>query len=134
MGFSTKCSSKNEAYNKCRTNIYFVSSLDSFCLITSHLWSIVLSSSFYVYLQPVVTLCQDRIKCKFRVETAMFGEDPCPETNKYLDVTYKCRPSKYYTHIRQRVKDNLVVEKTSKSGILCKDSVWQLLNASLEWR
>ena len=45
--------------------------------------------------QPVLTLCQHRPKCKFRVDTDLFGDDPCPGTKKYLDVTYKCIPSKY---------------------------------------
>ncbi|XP_072019351.1 uncharacterized protein [Amphiura filiformis] len=50
-------------------------------------------------LEPVITLCNDKTRCKFRVDNDLFGEDPCPGTNKYLDVTYKCKPSVFQTTV-----------------------------------
>ena len=32
--------------------------------------------------------------CKVEASAEEFGQDPCPGTSKYLEVAYKCRPSK----------------------------------------
>ena len=44
--------------------------------------------------QIVLDQCQNRRHCRLLASTTVFGQDPCPSTNKYLEVTYKCRPSK----------------------------------------
>ncbi|XP_048400878.1 protein eva-1 homolog C isoform X2 [Stegostoma tigrinum] len=36
--------------------------------------------------------CQDQRSCQFSVNSRIFGLDPCPGTNKYLIVSYKCKP------------------------------------------
>ncbi|XP_072451184.1 protein eva-1 homolog C isoform X1 [Chiloscyllium punctatum] len=36
--------------------------------------------------------CQDLRSCQFSVNSRVFGPDPCPGTNKYLIVSYKCKP------------------------------------------
>ncbi|PIK53102.1 hypothetical protein BSL78_10021 [Apostichopus japonicus] len=46
-------------------------------------------------LQTLISNCQDEEMCTLRVTNEIFQEDPCPGTLKYLDVTYKCRPSEY---------------------------------------
>ncbi|KAM4664054.1 protein eva-1 homolog C-like isoform 2-T2 [Discoglossus pictus] len=42
--------------------------------------------------------CQDRRSCHFSVNSRIFGADPCPGTNKYLLVSYKCKPDNYKVH------------------------------------
>ncbi|GCB63484.1 hypothetical protein scyTo_0014630 [Scyliorhinus torazame] len=39
--------------------------------------------------------CQDQSSCQFSVNSRVFGLDPCPGTNKYLIVSFKCKPGKY---------------------------------------
>lgn len=46
-------------------------------------------------LQILISNCQNEEKCTLRVTNEVFGEDPCPGTHKYLDVTYKCRPNDF---------------------------------------
>ena len=41
-------------------------------------------------LQTVTTRCQGNQYCRFTASNAEFGSDPCPDTVKYLDVTYHC--------------------------------------------
>ncbi|XP_072361489.1 protein eva-1 homolog C isoform X1 [Scyliorhinus torazame] len=36
--------------------------------------------------------CQDQSSCQFSVNSRVFGLDPCPGTNKYLIVSFKCKP------------------------------------------
>ncbi|XP_038631520.1 protein eva-1 homolog C isoform X4 [Scyliorhinus canicula] len=36
--------------------------------------------------------CQDQSSCQFSVNSRIFGLDPCPGTNKYLIVSFKCKP------------------------------------------
>ncbi|KAM8952852.1 protein eva-1 homolog C-like [Pelodytes ibericus] len=43
-------------------------------------------------LQKLYDECQDRRSCHFVVNSRIFGSDPCPDTNKYLLVSYKCKP------------------------------------------
>ncbi|TRY88800.1 hypothetical protein DNTS_015016, partial [Danionella cerebrum] len=42
--------------------------------------------------QKVMSECQDLQECQIPVVSPMFGEDPCPETSKYIIVSYKCKP------------------------------------------
>uniref|UniRef100_F6RW25 SUEL-type lectin domain-containing protein n=2 Tax=Ciona intestinalis TaxID=7719 RepID=F6RW25_CIOIN len=42
-------------------------------------------------LAKTVTVCQDKRVCQLLVHPREFGKDPCPDTSKYLTVTYKCR-------------------------------------------
>ncbi|XP_038049283.1 protein eva-1 homolog C-like isoform X2 [Patiria miniata] len=46
--------------------------------------------------QVIENMCESRQFCKLRVSSDLFGGDPCPGTNKYLDVTYKCKPSVFH--------------------------------------
>uniref|UniRef100_A0A671Q7N2 SUEL-type lectin domain-containing protein n=1 Tax=Sinocyclocheilus anshuiensis TaxID=1608454 RepID=A0A671Q7N2_9TELE len=36
--------------------------------------------------------CQDRQECQIPVVSPVFGQDLCPETSKYIIVSYKCKP------------------------------------------
>ncbi|XP_033635009.1 protein eva-1 homolog C-like [Asterias rubens] len=45
--------------------------------------------------QIIQNMCESRQLCKISVSSDLFGGDPCPGTNKYLDVTYKCKPSTF---------------------------------------
>ena len=35
-------------------------------------------------------LCNGRQSCDLAAESALFGDDPCPGVNKYLEVQYSC--------------------------------------------
>uniref|UniRef100_UPI00398E4136 protein eva-1 homolog C n=1 Tax=Pristiophorus japonicus TaxID=55135 RepID=UPI00398E4136 len=39
--------------------------------------------------------CQDQRSCQFSVNSRVFGLDPCPGTNKYLIVSFKCKPDSH---------------------------------------
>ncbi|KAM4702216.1 protein eva-1 homolog C isoform 2-T2 [Discoglossus pictus] len=45
--------------------------------------------------QKVLDECQDLRSCQLLVNSRVFGPDPCPGTNKYLLVSYKCKPTEY---------------------------------------
>ncbi|XP_040279128.1 protein eva-1 homolog C isoform X2 [Bufo bufo] len=46
-------------------------------------------------LQKVLDECQNLRSCQLLVNSRVFGTDPCPGINKYLLVTYKCKPTEY---------------------------------------
>ncbi|KAJ8014798.1 hypothetical protein DPEC_G00019490 [Dallia pectoralis] len=50
-------------------------------------------------IQKVVAECQDKRSCHIPVISAVFGQDPCPFTSKYLLVSYKCRPEHHRTRL-----------------------------------
>lgn len=50
------------------------------------------SARIYLHLQKVLSECQDKQSCHIPVLSPVFGQDPCPLTNKYLLVSYKCQP------------------------------------------
>ncbi|KAM4695648.1 protein eva-1 homolog C-like [Rhinophrynus dorsalis] len=45
--------------------------------------------------QKLYDECQDQRSCQFSVNSRIFGSDPCPNTYKYLLVSYKCKPDNY---------------------------------------
>ncbi|XP_041846144.1 protein eva-1 homolog C isoform X2 [Melanotaenia boesemani] len=47
----------------------------------------------------VLSECQDQQSCHIPVLSPVFGQDPCPLTNKYLLVSYKCRPEHHRTRL-----------------------------------
>ncbi|KAM3867007.1 protein eva-1 homolog C [Diretmus argenteus] len=49
--------------------------------------------------EKVVSECQDRRSCYIPVISAVFGQDPCPRTSKYLLVSYKCKPEHHRTRL-----------------------------------
>lgn len=59
--------------------------------------SFALISFQYSLLQFVVEACQKKSHCKFTA-SARTNNDPCPETTKFVEVAYKCRPCKYIYH------------------------------------
>lgn len=48
----------------------------------------------YSLIQMVVEACQKKRTCKFLSSPKTFGGDPCPGHRKFIEVAYKCRPSK----------------------------------------
>ncbi|KAI6203245.1 hypothetical protein M3Y94_00534100 [Aphelenchoides besseyi] len=40
----------------------------------------------------IVELCRNKRKCRIHVRPSTFERDPCPDTSKYLQIAYKCRP------------------------------------------
>nr|XP_019934565.1 PREDICTED: protein eva-1 homolog C-like isoform X1 [Paralichthys olivaceus] len=52
-----------------------------------------------VAIDKVLSECQDRRSCHIPVFSAVFGQDPCPLTSKYLLVSYKCRPEHHRTRL-----------------------------------
>ncbi|XP_053315952.1 protein eva-1 homolog A isoform X2 [Spea bombifrons] len=57
------------------------------------------SCSTAASLQKMLDECQDRRICQILVNSRLFGSDPCPETSKYLVVSYKCRPNEYKSKV-----------------------------------
>lgn len=53
----------------------------------------------YALLQIVVEACQKKRHCKFLASSRTMNNDPCPETAKFIEIAYKCRPCKQITHI-----------------------------------
>uniref|UniRef100_A0A915HP47 SUEL-type lectin domain-containing protein n=1 Tax=Romanomermis culicivorax TaxID=13658 RepID=A0A915HP47_ROMCU len=43
----------------------------------------------------ILEKCHNKDECQFRVNPRFFGRDPCPSTKKYLQISYKCRPSEF---------------------------------------
>ncbi|VDD98054.1 unnamed protein product, partial [Enterobius vermicularis] len=39
--------------------------------------------------------CRNRRNCRFVVKSSFFDEDSCPGTSKYLQISYKCKPSMF---------------------------------------
>uniref|UniRef100_A0A673LXG1 SUEL-type lectin domain-containing protein n=1 Tax=Sinocyclocheilus rhinocerous TaxID=307959 RepID=A0A673LXG1_9TELE len=58
--------------------------------------SVAVVSAFYGRRVPspylLMSECQDRRECQIPVVSPVFGQDPCPETSKYIIVSYKCKP------------------------------------------
>uniref|UniRef100_A0A915CCU5 SUEL-type lectin domain-containing protein n=3 Tax=Parascaris univalens TaxID=6257 RepID=A0A915CCU5_PARUN len=40
----------------------------------------------------VLEQCRNKRKCKIVVKPSFFDRDPCPNTSKYLQISYKCKP------------------------------------------
>ncbi|KAM3721796.1 Protein eva-1 [Dirofilaria immitis] len=40
----------------------------------------------------ILEQCRNKRKCKIVVTPSFFGTDPCPDTSKYLQISYKCKP------------------------------------------
>ncbi|TRY84487.1 hypothetical protein DNTS_035835 [Danionella cerebrum] len=57
------------------------------------------SSDLSVPLQKMLYECEDRRSCQLLVNSRVFGNDPCPESSKYLEVRYKCRPNEYKSKV-----------------------------------
>ncbi|XP_076877057.1 LOW QUALITY PROTEIN: protein eva-1 homolog C [Brachyhypopomus gauderio] len=73
-------------------------------------------------IQKVMSECQDQRACQIPVVSPVFGEDPCPDTSKYIIVSYKCRP----VHHRSRT-----VCEDEKLRLSCKnDTVLAIYSAS----
>ncbi|XP_053547109.1 protein eva-1 homolog C-like [Bombina bombina] len=69
-------------------------------------------------LQKLYDECQDHRSCQLLVNSRIFGSDPCPDTNKYLLVSYKCKPDNY--KVRRVCEDeqlNLVCRNNSLLSI-----------------
>ncbi|XP_042626158.1 protein eva-1 homolog C isoform X2 [Cyprinus carpio] len=73
-------------------------------------------------IQKVMSECQDRRECQIPVASPVFGQDPCPETSKYIIVSYKCKPE----HHRSRT-----VCENERLKLACKnDTVLAIYSAT----
>ncbi|XP_042594325.1 protein eva-1 homolog C-like isoform X2 [Cyprinus carpio] len=73
-------------------------------------------------IQKVMSECQDRRECQIPVVSPVFGQDPCPETSKYIIVSYKCKPE----HHRSRM-----VCENERMKLACKnDTVLAIYSAT----
>lgn len=94
-------------YLKCFRWFFFVEPL--FCADYNNFFSssyffhmgFVLTTTFFLYfpfqyalLQIVVEACQKKRHCKFLASSRTMNTDPCPETTKFIEIAYKCRPCK----------------------------------------
>ncbi|XP_072289275.1 protein eva-1 homolog C [Eucyclogobius newberryi] len=64
-------------------------------------------------IEKVQSACQDRQSCRVPVLSPFLGEDPCPLTTKYLQVSYKCQPQHHRTKL---------VCENERLRLLCKNS------------
>ncbi|XP_031442793.1 protein eva-1 homolog C isoform X2 [Clupea harengus] len=72
--------------------------------------------------QKVTSECQDHRSCQIPVISQVFGHDPCPETSKYMIVSYKCRPEHHRTKM---------VCENERLRLACKnDTVLAIYSAS----
>ncbi|XP_051540326.1 protein eva-1 homolog C-like isoform X4 [Myxocyprinus asiaticus] len=53
------------------------------------------SCSATTVLQKVLSECQGYRDCQLLVNHQVFGHNPCPETPKYLHVSYRCKPTEH---------------------------------------
>ncbi|XP_016302072.1 protein eva-1 homolog C-like isoform X2 [Sinocyclocheilus anshuiensis] len=73
-------------------------------------------------IQKVMSECQDRRECQIPVVSPVFGQDLCPETSKYIIVSYKCKPE----HHRSRT-----VCENERMKLACKnDTVLAIYSAT----
>ncbi|XP_056328218.1 protein eva-1 homolog C isoform X1 [Danio aesculapii] len=73
-------------------------------------------------IQKVMSECQDRQECQIPVVSPVFGQDPCPETRKYIIVSFKCKPE----HHRSRT-----VCENERLRLTCKnDTVLAIYSAT----
>ncbi|XP_067313627.1 protein eva-1 homolog C isoform X2 [Pseudorasbora parva] len=73
-------------------------------------------------IQKVMSECQDQRECQIPVVSPVFGQDPCPETSKYIIVSYKCKPE----HHRSRT-----VCENERLKLACKnDTVLAIYSAT----
>ncbi|XP_052470503.1 protein eva-1 homolog C isoform X2 [Carassius gibelio] len=73
-------------------------------------------------IQKVMSECQDRRQCQIPVASPVFGQDPCPESRKYIIVSYKCKPE----HHRSRT-----VCENERLKLACKnDTVLAIYSAT----
>lgn len=68
-----------------------------FPFVLTIFFSFSLFSLQYALLQIVVEACQKKRHCKFLASSRTMNNDPCPETTKFIEIAYKCRPCKYHT-------------------------------------
>ncbi|XP_050391545.1 latrophilin Cirl isoform X3 [Patella vulgata] len=47
------------------------------------------------FSQVLLDKCEKLHKCQLTAGTETFQQDPCPETSKYLEVHYQCRPNEF---------------------------------------
>ncbi|XP_076005806.1 protein eva-1 homolog C isoform X2 [Genypterus blacodes] len=50
-------------------------------------------------VQKLLSECQSHRSCQLPVSPLLFGKDPCPGTNKYLHVDYKCKPTEHRSQV-----------------------------------
>ncbi|XP_055306897.1 protein eva-1 [Sitodiplosis mosellana] len=53
----------------------------------------------YALLQIVVEACQKKRHCKFLASSRTMNNDPCPETTKFIEIAYKCRPYEFRSKV-----------------------------------
>ncbi|KAG8177248.1 hypothetical protein JTE90_010165 [Oedothorax gibbosus] len=49
--------------------------------------------------EGIQSSCREKQKCHLRISSQLLKEDPCPGVQRYLDVSFKCRPSKFFTRV-----------------------------------
>lgn len=80
--------------NKRKMTWYFI--LDNLSSLIQYFYRLFCHQ--YSLLQTVVEACQKKQQCKFSTKPKPGLVVPCPATRKYVEVAYKCRPSKYNAH------------------------------------
>ncbi|XP_055949936.1 protein eva-1-like [Argiope bruennichi] len=49
--------------------------------------------------EGIQSSCRERQKCHLKISSSLLKEDPCPGVQRYLNVAFKCRPSKFFTRV-----------------------------------
>ncbi|CAL4127259.1 unnamed protein product, partial [Meganyctiphanes norvegica] len=54
----------------------------------------------YKTLQTIISACHHKTQCNIQVSPEIFStQDICPNTRKYIEVAYKCRPETFINKI-----------------------------------
>ncbi|GFW27468.1 protein eva-1 C [Trichonephila clavipes] len=64
--------------------------------------------------QGIQSSCREKQKCHLKISSDLLKEDQCPGVQRYLNVAFKCRPSKFFTR---------VVCENDKLKIRCRKSL-----------
>ncbi|GBO19564.1 Protein eva-1 C [Araneus ventricosus] len=49
--------------------------------------------------EGIQSSCREKQKCHLKISSALLKEDPCPGVQRFLNVAFKCRPSKFFTRV-----------------------------------
>ncbi|GFQ81888.1 protein eva-1 [Trichonephila clavata] len=64
--------------------------------------------------EGIQSSCREKQKCHLKISSDLLKEDQCPGVQRYLNVAFKCRPSKFFTR---------VVCENDKLKIRCRKSL-----------
>ena len=79
----------------------------------------------FTILQKITELCRNKRKCRIIVKPNFFENDPCPSTSKYLQISYKCKPSLLTLGFVEKII-KVVISVSFEDQNFCEGSQMQL--------